>query len=113
MTYTFAYVWCNPSACFGNAIRWYNVWLRLDYVCRAFLANLLFGLYVWIRLVQQCRESSEHAEITKSLSSLGCLRGGGGRGLHYGHLVLNGALHYVWLRLRYVSITFESTLQIP
>ena len=36
-----------------------------------------------------------------------------GRGLHYGHLVLNGALHYVWLRLRYVSITFESTLQIP
>ena len=80
----------------------YNVWLRLDYVCRAFLANILFGLYVCIRLVQQCRESSEHAEITKSLSSLGCLRGGGGRGLHYGHLVLNGALHYVWLRFYYV-----------
>ena len=31
----------------------------------------------------------------------------------FGHLVLNGALHYVWLRLRYVCITFESTLRIP
>ena len=40
-----------------------------------------------------------------------CARNGR-RGLHYGHLVLNRALHYVWLRLRYVSITFESTLQI-
>ena len=32
---------------------------------------------------------------------------------YFGHLVLNRALHYVWLRLRYVSITVESTLQIP
>ena len=30
-----------------------------------------------------------------------------------GHLVLNEALHYVWLRLRYVSITFESTRRTP
>ena len=83
------------------------------YVCRALLATLLFGLYVCIRLVQQCRDSSEHAEITKSLSSLGCLRGGGWRGLQYGHLVLNGGSPLRLVRLRYVSITFESTLQIP
>ena len=113
VTYTFAYVWCNPSACFGNVICLHRFCIRLYYVCRECLANLVFELYVLIRLVQQCRESSEHKNITKSWSSLGCLGGGGGRGLHYGPLVLNRALHYVWLRLRYVSITFESTLQIP
>ena len=31
----------------------------------------------------------------------------------FGHRVLNGAIYYVWIRLRYVSITFESTLRIP
>ena len=113
VTYTFAYVWCNPSVCFEKVIRLNNVWLRLDYVCHTFRTNPMSGLYVWIRFVQQCRETQKGKKITTLSTALllvYCLRASRSS---LRHLVLNEALHYVWLRLRYVSITFESTRRIP
>ena len=37
VTYTFAYIWCNPSARFEQVIHLNNVWLRLNNVCGEFL----------------------------------------------------------------------------
>ena len=64
VTYTFVHVWCNPSICFGKVIRLNNVWLRLDNVCHTFRTNPMSGSYVWIRFVQQCRETQKGKKIT-------------------------------------------------
>jgi hypothetical protein len=113
VTYTFTYVWCNPSACFEKVIRLNSVWLRLDYVCRVFLVILALGLYVWIRFVSQLHENKQHPTNHINTSKIVGSRLRPFVRRPFAHPVRNRALYDVWIRLRYVCITFESTLQIP